>query len=50
MNSSKNQVFNLLLIGYIFSKKTGTQKNEKKKKAPCLKNRLYKMDLIRYFS
>ena len=49
MNSSKNQVFNLLLIGYIFSKKTGTQKNEKKKKAPCLKNRLYKNGFNKIF-
>ena len=28
MNSRENQVFNLLLINYIFSRKTGKQKTE----------------------
>ena len=30
MNSKENQVSNLLLIGYIFSKKATQQKTEKK--------------------
>ena len=30
-NSRENQVFNLLLIGYTFSKKTTKQKTERKR-------------------
>ena len=33
MNARENQVFNLLLIEYIFSKKTGKQKTETKRSA-----------------
>ena len=44
MNSEDNQVFNLLLIEYIFSKKSTQQKSIRKKSAwiePLLKNRMY---------
>ena len=43
MNSRENQVFNLLLIEYIFSKKTRKQKTNKKERKvkPWLKNGMY---------
>ena len=44
VNSKENQVFNLLLIEYIFPKKTGKQKTERKRSIsikPWLKNLMY---------
>ena len=44
MNSKENQVFNLLLIEYIFSKKSTKQKTERKRSVwvkSWLKNRMY---------
>ena len=44
MNSKENQVFNLLLIEYIFSKKSTKQKTKRKRSVwvkSWLKNRMY---------
>ena len=44
MNSKENQVFNLLLIEYIFSKKSTKQKTKRKRSVWVkfwLKNRMY---------
>ena len=44
MNSKENQVFNLLLIDYIFSKKSTKQKRKRKRSAwvkSWLKKRMY---------
>ena len=44
MNSKENQVFNLLLIEYIFSKKSTRQKTKRKRSVwvnSWLKNRMY---------
>ena len=44
MNSKENQVFNLLLIEYIFSKKSTKQKTKRKRSVwvkSSLKNRMY---------
>ena len=53
MNLRENPVFNLLLIGYIFSKKTTNQKIKRKRSVwvkSCLKNRLYTSEFNNIFA